>query len=230
MDKRERRNLKRYFEKLSIWSIHFWFNKISDSAFDQYLTEELNCLKKNALEHVKLHESELVHKTEMIVSPTITGLAGAEFRIKRGRDKILRYSPVKTTLLFFTQHKLVTYQCTFDLFTGHALNAGVKRFFYRDIVAIETQSENRSIKEEDIPNKAFRQLPGLKKQINNGTLQTKESETFILTTSGGIGLKVQLPDRAILGDDIKGEISKTRAVDAVSAVEKMVDDKKMGHV
>lgn len=227
MNKKERRNLKRYFEKLSIWSLHYWFNKISDQTYDDYLNKELQRLESLALSRINFDEADLVHDTEMIVSPTITGLAGADFRIRRGKDRVLRFSPLRVTMLFFTEHKLVTYQCTFDLFTGNPLNVGIKKFFYQDIVAMEIQSENRSIKESDIPKRTFIELPKLKKQVTNGKLQTKESETFILTTSGGIGLKVQMPDRAILGDDVDGEIPRTRAEDAVVSVEKMLDSKKM---
>ena len=229
MNKKERKNLKRYFDDLALTSIHYWFNKISDSQFDKHLEDELRRLEELALDRVKLSHDDLEHEIEMIISPTITKLGGATLKVKRGKDKRYRYSPVAATLLFFTEHKLVTYQCVLDLFTGNPLNTAVKKFFYGDIVAIETQSENHSIKEADIPKKTLAAMPWLRKQITNGVLQMKESETFILTTAGGTGLKVQMPDVAILGDQAEGQISKTRAERAVAALEKMLDDKKIAH-
>ena len=53
--------------------------------------------------------------------------------VKRGKDKLIRYSPIEITIIHFTEHQLVTYQCAFDLTIGEPLNARIKRFFYRTV-------------------------------------------------------------------------------------------------
>ena len=153
-------------------------------------------------------------------------VGGAELGFKKGKDNYLRYSPIATSLIFFTENKLCIYQCDLDLFTGNPLNVGSSKYYYQEIVAIETASKSRTIKESELNKKALKYMPSLKNKMINGMVQINQSEHFVLTTRGGTSIKIQLPDYNILNYGLKGDLNHSRSDKAIASVELMLDSKK----
>lgn len=250
----ERKKIRQYFEKFPRWTlwtllislplilfygigligmaiatifIYKWTQRINDKQFDHYKNESLKDLREIALAKLRLDESQLVRDNECIISPIYWNIGGAELGFKRGKDKFLRYTPIKANLIFFTQNKLCIYQCALDLVTGNPVNVGCSKFYYTDIVSIKTESDTRSIQQGELNNKAFNYMPNLKNNMVNGVLQINRSEQFVLTTSGGTSVKIQLPDYSILNYGLEGRLNDSRSDQAIASVEAMVDSKKM---
>ncbi|CAM1342393.1 hypothetical protein [Tenacibaculum amylolyticum] len=249
----ERRKIKEYFKRFPTWTIwtilisipfigvygigiigfiisgitiYKWQQKIDDKQFDYYRNKSLRELRKVALEKLRLDESELVRDNESIISPKYWNIGGAKLGMKKGKDDVLRYSPIGTNLIFFTENKLCIYQCALDLFTGNPLNICSSKYYYQDIVAIETQSHAFSIKEGELNEKALKYMPNLRNNVINGVIQINQSEQFVLTTKGGTAVKIQLPDYSILNYGLKGKLSHSRSDKAIASVEAMLDSKK----
>lgn len=192
----------------TIWIIRYLNGKATDQEMDQFFQEDLAMLTKHGLNKLGLEDSELVGNTVYI-----TGLArvrcGAEFLYKVGKDHKLRFTPTQVTLIFFTQHQLVTYSCVFDSTTGRALNESTEEYFYQDVVSVSTRSTSVEI---DLGKR--------------GTVQAKEAEEFTLTTSGGTSISVVLRDRQLIKALGGGELPTTAAEEAIQSVRRMLRDKK----
>ncbi|MFY0602169.1 MAG: hypothetical protein JXR03_21010 [Cyclobacteriaceae bacterium] len=211
---------------LGIFFIRKWYVRISDRQFDTYLEESLQTLEEQAKDKLRLDDADLVKDTESVLSPVFWRISGAEFGLKKGNDRAIRYTPVCVALIFFTEHKLCIYQCSLDLTTGNPLNVGSKKYFYEDVVSIETESNTITIDRNDIKKEVFRHLPKLNDSIVNNKLQINQSEQFVLTTRGGNSIKIQLPDYTILNYGVDGELVSSRSDQAIASVEAMLDSKK----
>ena len=211
-------------------AIRQWKKRASDKEFDKLLNESIMDLRTRAMDKLRLEEGDLVREHEIIMSPTYWDLPKVIVGFKRGKDDIVRYTPIRVAMLFFVQHKLCIYQCTYDLTTGNPLNVSTKKYFYDDIVSSETQSTTLTIDEGYIKKETFKRLPDLKNHIENGRLQINQSEQFVLVTKGGNSVKIQLPDMTLLSYGLKGKLAVSRADQAIASVEAMLDDRKsVGH-
>lgn len=249
----ERKKIKHYFKKFPTWTlwtllisfpfilvygigivsiviasffIYQWAQRISDKQFDYYKNQSLEELRKIALAKLRLDETQLVRNHECIISPIYKDIEFAESGFKKGKDRFPRYTPIRTNLIFFTEHKLCIYQCILDLITGNPLNARSSKFYYEEIVAIDIISNTHSVKEDELDKNFFKNSSYKKENIVNGYLQFKQSEKVILTTSGGNSLEIELPDYSILNYGIAEEVNNSWADQAIASIEAMVDSKK----
>jgi len=211
---------------ISIYNIYKWNKRTTDTEFDKLRDESLRDLKRVAMSKLRLEESDLVRDFEFIVSPKYWNIGGAEFMLKKGKDGIIRYTPINVSIIFFTEHKLCIYQCVFDMVTGNPLNVSTDRYFYTDIVSIKTQSINETIDINNLKESAYKHLPNLKKHIVNGQVQINSAEYFVLVTTGGTAIKIQLPNKTVLDYGISGRLNSSRSDQAIASVEAMVDNKK----
>jgi hypothetical protein len=210
----------------SLLVIGWWMKKPTDAEMDTWTDEDLALLKGRALEKSGLHESELIRDSVMVVSPRFWLIGGAAVGIKKGRDNIVRYIPVGATVIQFTEHQLVTYQCALDLTTGNFLSESVDEYFYVDIVNVSTRSRSMTIDESTISNKFMNANPLIKKHVVNGKLQLNAAEVFELTTTGGNSVSVMLREPTLLDSSGGGELPTYLADQAVHAVRQMVKSKK----
>jgi hypothetical protein len=207
--------------------IAFWLKRPSDAEMDLWTDEIMAEICPRALEKSHLDVSEQVRDPVMIASPRLRGLGGAFFGITHGRDRKIRFTPLHTTVINFTQHQLVIYQCALDLTTGKALNEAVDEYFYQDIVSVTTQSQSWTFTKEDLGHPMLARCPGIKKSLDaDGKLQLNSAETFVLTTSGATSVRVVLKDPILIESLGGGEIPTERADQAVQAVRKMLRDRK----
>jgi hypothetical protein len=183
--------------------------KPTDKQMDQWLDEDLTALSKKALNKMGTDEKELVSESVQVTGPRLWDTGGANVFFKKGKDNLLRFTPVGVSIINFTQNQLLGYTCVFDFTTGKALNESTDEYFYKDVVSVATKSESKSVN-----------IPKL------GTIQLNSAETFILTTSGGTSLSVLLRDPTLIEKMGGGEIPTTRAEKAIQTVRKMLRDKK----
>lgn len=181
---------------------------ISDKTMDAFILEDLVLAKGKALTKSSIDESQLVGE-----QLTIFGFADrgdVEILWKKGKDNIIRHTPITVTVITLTENQLVAYQSDLDLTTGNFLNESTDEYFYKDIVSIATKTESREIK--------FKNL---------GKIQLNEAEIFKLTTSGGTSIEVILRDRKLLIEKMGGgEIPITDVEKTISVVRKMLREKK----
>src|SRR6266566_3885044 len=103
---------------------------------------------------------------------------------------------VGLSVINFTAHQLMAYQCALDLTTGNCLSEGTDEYFYRDVVSASTQSKSKTYEEAEIGKELSHGL--LKDLMTAGKLQFNAAQMFILTTSGGTSIEVVLRDPKLI--------------------------------
>ncbi len=183
----------------------------SDGEIDEWTQEDLNKLNKRSLDKLGIDTSELVGEGVIVTGPRLSNLGPAKFGFRKGKDNVLRFTPVNSTLINFTKDQLLVYRCALDLLTGNPVNEATDEYFYRDVVSVQTASETASVS-----------LPGTELQ----GLQCNAAETFKLTTSGGTSVSMVLKDDSLIQKLGGGEIPTTTAERAIQTIRKMLREKK----
>lgn len=206
-----------------------WFQaQPSDAQMDSWLEEDLENLEPRALAKGGLDPSDRVRDSVLVIGPRFSGLGGADFGFRRGADGRARFTPVDVTLINFTEHQLVVYQCALDRTTGKPLNECVEEYFYNDVVAVATRAEAFTYDVAALDPKLLARVPNIKESAVNGKIQVNGAETFILSTSGGSSVRVVLNDPVLIQGLGGGDLPLEFAEAAVQAVRKMLREKKAG--
>jgi hypothetical protein len=208
---------------LGIWGIVSYYQKPTDEQMDAWIQEDLKDLRTRALAKTGIDPSEIIAEPVMVYGPRFWNIGGAEVGIKKGKDGIVRFMPIGVTVINFTPHQLMAYQCAVDLTTGNSLSEGTDEYFYRDVVSVSTQSESLTLEGIDT---AVSNGP-LAALMVGGKLQLNAAETFKLTTSGGTSIKVLLRDPKLIERAGGGSIPTDMADKAVQTVRKMLREKKV---
>jgi len=210
---------------IGIWGIVAYYKKPSDAQMDAWIAEDLKNLQSKALAKTGLDPSELIGESVMVYGPRFWNVGGAEVGIKKGKDDLVRFMPIGVTVINFTQHQLVAYQCAVDLTTGNPLSESTDEYFYRDVVSVATQSKTMTWDKASLAAKAQSSKP-LAALMTGGKLQFNAAETFVLTTSGGTSIEVILRDPQLIEKVGGGSIPTDTADKAVQTVRKMLREKK----
>jgi hypothetical protein len=200
----------------------------SDEQMDLWLREDLEALKPRALAKANLLKEDTVRDSVVVIGFRYQNIGGASLGFRRGRDQRARFTPVDTTIINFTEHQLVIYQCVLDRTTGKPLNEGVDEYFYNDVVSVSTQSQAMTVELSEVDRRLHSKLSELKESAVNGKLQVNGAEMFILATAGGTFVRVVLNDPIIIRGLGEGALPSEFADEAVQAVRKMLREKKAG--
>jgi hypothetical protein len=189
--------------------------KPTDRQMDEWLEEDLKALEKRALDKVGTTETEIVADPVCITGLRFWDTGGADFKWRKGKDNVIRFTPHGVSVMHFAQHQLLAYSCVFDLTTGKALNEGTDEYFYKDVVSVATKTESFT--------GTIKKMGGREEKV-----QLDAAEKFTLTTSGGTSVSVLLRDPKFTEERLGkgGEIPITRAEKAVHAIRKMIREKK----
>ncbi|MCT7634746.1 hypothetical protein N5U36_04735 [Aliarcobacter butzleri] len=185
--------------------------KPSDSDMDGFIAEDLQNAIAKSLIKTSIDNSELVSESVIIHGPRLRGTGGAEFLFKRGKDNILRFSPINVTVINMTENQLVCYAASLDLTTGNFLNESTDEYFYKDVVSVSTQTESMTVEIESTKEE----------------MQLDSAEKFTLTTSGGTSIEVLLRAPKLIEYMGGGDIPTTVAEVAIQAIRKMLREKKV---
>ena len=189
--------------------------KPSDRQMDQWWEKELSMLKAKALSKVGFDAEDCVADPVVVWGPRVSNAGGVPLQLKRGGDGIVRFNPVDISIINLGEHQLVSYQSSYDRFTGNSLQEETDEYFYKDVVSVATKTDTTS-----------RDVMVGKEEV---CVQLKNSEMFRLTTSGGTSIEVFLRDEALL-KEVKqakgGSLPTTQAEQAVKSVRRMLRDKK----
>jgi len=185
----------------------------TDQQIDEWLEEDLKRTVKKAHDKMGIDESKIVGEPVQITGPRFWNVGDAKFLYRKGKDNIIRFTPLDVSTILFGQDQLLAYNCSFDFAEGKHLNEGTDEYFYKDVVSVSTKSESRSV--------TFKGKP----------VQLNAAETFVLTTSGGTSISVLLRDPKLVEamgiKKIRGdEIPITGAEKAIQSIRTMLREKK----
>lgn len=193
------------------YGIYFYDKRIpTDQQVDEWLEEDLKGLNKRALEKMGVDETELVDQPVQITGLPLGNAGGLNILYKRGKDNIIRFTPIDISIINFTKNQLLRYSCILDFTTGSTLNESTDEYFYKDVVSITTKTESKEVN-----------IPKL-----GGTIKLTNAEMFTLTTSGGTSISVMLRDPTLIKKMGGGDIPITRAEKAIQTVRKWLREKK----
>jgi hypothetical protein len=210
---------------IGVWGLVTHYQKPTDEQMDAWIQEDLKSLQARALEKTGLDQSELIGEPVMVYGPRFWNIGGAEAGIKKGKDGVVRFMPLGVTLINFTPHQLVAYQCALDLTTGKTLSESTDEYFYRDVVSVSTQSKTMTWDQAALGESALSGGP-LAALVTAGKLQFNDAQTFTLTTSGGTSIEVVLRDPKLIESVGGGRIPTDVAEKAAQTIRKMLREKK----
>jgi len=209
----------------------------SDYQVDKWLEEDLKYLSRRAVDKCGADDSELIAEPVTITGPYIWYTGDAKVLFKKGKDNILRFTPIRVVVVNFTQKQLLIYSCVYDLIDGKLLNESTDEYFFKDVVSVSTRLESMSI---TIPESVYKLLArqswkqswklgnSLRGRATSGTntIQLNNVETFTLTTTGGTSISIVLRDPDLTKIMGGGVIPTTRAEKAVQVIRKMILENK----
>jgi len=186
--------------------IYFSFRgKPTDQQIDEWLEADLKVLKAKGLTKMGVKETELVSEPV-----AVTGLriweSGVRVAFKKGKDRILRFSPIDVSILNFTREKIMIYNCALDFFTGNVLNERTEEFFYKDVSSIAISTVN-----------TFKVPTGR-------SLHLDGAETFTVSTSKGTAVSMLLRYPRLMRA-VRGVIPIIRAERAVQSGGRLLQEK-----
>jgi hypothetical protein len=203
-------------------------NSVKDADIDAQVAHDVQHLEARALDHCDLDPSETIRDPVVIVGPRFRNLGGAQFGFRRGRDGVARFTPLHVTVVNFTEHQLMTYQCALDLATGKPLNEQSEEFFYADVVSVSLRSDAFTYNLSEVDSHILARANRLAQSAVNGMIQVADAELFRLTTAGGTAIEVMLKDPVLIEQLGGGEVATQQADDAVQAIRRVLRDKKKG--
>ncbi|MEZ4773717.1 MAG: hypothetical protein R3D00_11090 [Bacteroidia bacterium] len=217
------KKIKNYFSK------SFMASRPSDEQYDSWVNEDLNQLWDRAMIKTNLDRSDCIRQPVMITGPRLFNIGGAHVGVRKGKDDFIRFIPIGVTIINFTAHQLVIYQCAFDPTTSNSLAESTHEYFYQDIVSLETITESRTEKSYTFSEQVLLEIPLLKGLAQGKVEQYNDAETFILTTSGGTNIRVALSERILAESVGGGSIPTHLSEQSIRAVRKMLREKKSNY-
>ncbi len=113
--------------------------KPSDAQMDEWLQNDRERIRAEALEKLDLDPSQVVHDPIEIIGPT----TNADLAV--GEDGIIRFSKYDIVTVFLTDYHLAAYQCTLDMVHGTQTSESTQEYHYQDVVSVATQTEGSNL-------------------------------------------------------------------------------------
>jgi hypothetical protein len=199
---------------IAIWLYISTTKKPTDKQIDQFIAEDILSLKYSSLKKMGVDGSQLARESMDLKSWRLWETGGAQVKFKKGKDGVIRYTPIDVIWLHFGKDQLMVYRCALDILKGTPLSVSTDEYFYKDIVSLstKTESQTRSVT-----------LNGEEKKI-----QLNSAEIFELRTSGGTAISMFLNDPKLveLLDIKEGNMPPSEVENVIQSVRKMLREKK----
>src|SRR5262245_31932625 len=92
---------------IGIWALVAWTRRPRDTEMDTWLEQDLRVLHGKALAKTGTDTSELVAEPVIVTGPRVTNRANCQLSFRKGKDNIIRFTPVNVTIINFTAHQLI---------------------------------------------------------------------------------------------------------------------------
>ena len=197
-----------------LWWLFFLINVPGDRTIDAWLIDDIEQLKKHAVERLNLVGEKLKEPLgtdgHIVIIGAILwntfGVPDKDIRWKKGRDKLIRFSIYSITIICLTEHKLSSFQCDFNFMRGVPLNESDEEFYYQDIVAVSKRNDSTNY------------------TLPNGKVM-KHSQIFKLSVSSGDSITAVVSSPEIL-KYTGGSLPDTGRDDAVKVLREVLRKKK----
>lgn len=155
--------------------------KPADGEIDQAYQDGLSDVVEKGLKKLGIDEDEVKLIDPIVIHGPYDKNIASQFLAKKGNDGRWRSSNYEVTVLYFSERQVYSYDYRFSI-TDNERNESTDEFFYKDIVAVSTSSDN----------------------ITLSTNEAITREYFKLTTSGGTSIECSIWDMGQVEKSIKG--------------------------
>jgi hypothetical protein len=100
-----------------VYQLVQYYNVPSDEVVDQWLKEDVDNLVKQSYHKLGIEKTERMPEPLVIISPVYWGNNGIPWKdlgLRKGRDKMLRFSAYQITIFQLHDHVLASYICLYN--------------------------------------------------------------------------------------------------------------------
>jgi len=177
----------------------------SDTRIDLWLRELIESARDQSLGKLGLVKEELTKEEIILIGFTddMQLIPEGDRWLRKGKDKIIRFTPLSLTILQFTERHLGVYRAVLNFIRDVQLNERTDEFFYKDVVSVTTQRESHA--------------------FTLYSVKVDEALQFSLAVSSGDRVTQRLPIGEL--DRFVSPVS-TKAEQAVNNIRQMLREKK----
>jgi len=114
--------------------------KPSDAQMDEWLQEDRQRIRLEALKKLDLEPSQLIRKDPI----EVIGPADAA-NLAIGKDGVIRFSKYDIVVVFLTDYHLAGYQYTLDMAQGAQIAESTQEYHSKDVVSVATRTEGSGL-------------------------------------------------------------------------------------
>jgi hypothetical protein len=129
-----------------IWGLVAWSKRPSDAQLDAWIERALEEIQNRALLKTGMDPSEMIADPITLIGPDITAM---RLSYRKGKNNVLRFNPIRVTIINFAQHQFFVYGCVLDLTTDFAYNETSDEYFYQDVVSVSTMTTDLTVQLRD---------------------------------------------------------------------------------
>jgi hypothetical protein len=118
----------------------------SGKKMDSWLRELIEDTGAQSLEKLGLVADELTKEAIILLGlvEDLHLIPEEDRWIRKGKDKVIRYTPLSLTVLQFTERHLGVYRCVLNYVRAVQLDERTDEFFYQDVVSVATKRESHA--------------------------------------------------------------------------------------
>lgn len=195
------------------YQLYRYYSGPSDETVDAWLEEDIRKLVRQSYEKVGMEPpEESIKLTEplVIIAPVYwytRGIDEKDLGLRKGKDKLLRFSIYQVTIFHLDDSLLACYRCYYNFLRGTSLNESTNEYHYKDVVSVATQEGSSNF-----------HLPDGQKFVHY--------QEFRLSVASGEKISVALSPQK-LADAYRAKLPPSGADAAVNAIRKMLRTKKV---
>jgi len=199
------------FLGLIIYRLVSYFTAPPDATVDAWLAEDIEKLVKDSYQKLGIEKAEGVTAPLVISAPVywrqVRGIDMKDIGLRKGKDKMLRFSVYRITIFHLSEYILASYSCNYNFLRGIALNEMTHEYHYKDVVSVSTKESSSNYT-----------MPDGKKMVH--------AQEFKLSVASGESIEV-IVNLYTVAESKKAELPPTGAEKAVSVIRNMLRAKKV---
>lgn len=182
----------------------------TDEMVDSWLQEDIEKLVQQSYQKLGIEQGENMPPPLVIVSPVywqVRGIDVKDLGLRKGKDKVLRFSIYQVTIFHLDEYILASYICHYNFLRSTPLHEMTHEYHYKDVVSVSTQEVSSNY-----------HLPDGQKLVH--------VQEFRLSVASGESIQVIITPYQIAKME-KAELPPTGAEKAVSVIRNMLRAKKV---
>lgn len=133
-----------------IYNIYYFCGRASDKDIDKWLLEYRRRIEKLSLYKLNINEEQMLKDPVTLMKPifwNIQDMDEKQILMKKGRDKLLRFSIWDTVIFVLTDKFISIYRTKLNLLDGNNYDEIMEEYFYKDIQYFGTTNEPVTLKD-----------------------------------------------------------------------------------